>query len=124
MTFQTHNEIGVSITGTSLQGEIRTTYFRLSHAFGKPFDGDGYKTDAEWAIQFDDGVIAAIYNWKNGINYLGDDGLPVEKITHWNIGGHSAEAVRRVKEVLDEVSEDLQTLIEEMYGTTQTPTDQ
>lgn len=124
MTFQTHNEIGVSITGTSLQGYIDAKYWRLVHAFGNPFDGDGYKTDAEWAIQFDDGVIATIYNYKNGRNYLGEDGLSPQEIDHWHVGGHSKEAVARVKEVIAEVDQDFEDLMERYFGTTQTPTDQ
>ena len=29
-----------------------------------------------------------IYNYKDGINYRGLLGIPVEQITHWHVGGH------------------------------------
>lgn len=85
---------------TFLQGSIIESYQNLVHVFGRPLEGDGYKTDAEWIIQFDDGTIATIYNWKNGYSYCGPDGLPVESITDWNIGGHTSDAVLKVKEAL------------------------
>jgi hypothetical protein len=37
-------------------------------------------------IHTPDGV-ATIYNWKNGKNYCGEMGEPVEKMTYWHIGG-------------------------------------
>lgn len=87
---------------TSLQGYINTNYATLVGCFGEPTcDGDGYKVDAEWIITFADGVVATIYNWKNGKNYCGEEGYEVEDITDWHIGGHGGtRAVERVKEVL------------------------
>ncbi|MAS48174.1 MAG: hypothetical protein CL557_12305 [Alphaproteobacteria bacterium] len=81
-------------------GEIETTYGKLLHSFGKPYPCDGYKVDAEWTLQFDDGQVATIYNWKDGHNYLGEDGTSVEDITDWHIGGRKEIVVRRVKEIL------------------------
>ena len=34
-------------------------------------------------------MVATIYNWKNGKNYLGAQGLKTEDILIWNIGGES-----------------------------------
>ena len=50
------------------------------------------KSDVQWAIEID-GVVATIYNWKNGPAYTGDDSIEVERIHDWNIGGHSQSAV-------------------------------
>lgn len=92
------------INMTSLQGYIHTSYADLVGCFGEPSsDGDGYKVDAEWEITFADGVVATIYNWKDGPNYCGEAGTPVEFIREWHIGGHRGTDVEgRVKEVINE----------------------
>ena len=91
------------ISGTALQGEITETYANLVNVFGHPHhDGDGYKTDAEWDLKFDDGTIATIYNWKNGVNYLYNEGLQVEDITEWHIGGTNKRAVDLVVKALQD----------------------
>ena len=97
-------KMGGDVNGTSLQGYIDTSYDVLRGCFGLPTcDGDGYKVDAEWIITFADGVVATIYNWKNGHNYCGWDGLDTEDITNWHIGGHSnTDAEGRVKEVVED----------------------
>jgi len=101
MNFKTHNQKYVRIDGTSLQGYIITEYNTLKKAFGKPNNGDKYKIDAEWDIEFDDGLVATVYNWKDGKAYLGADGTPKTKIVDWHIGGKSQEAVVRVIEILE-----------------------
>ena len=81
--------------GSSLKGHLpHTTYDDLVCTFGQPTCdvGDGYKTDCEWLVEFEDGTIATIYNWKNGYNYCGVDGKAVEDITHWNVGGHDGNS--------------------------------
>lgn len=95
--------MGGSVNGSSLQGYINTSYDVLRGCFGLPTcDGDGYKVDAEWIITFNDGVVCTIYNWKDGHNYCGYDGLDVEDITEWHIGGvRGTGAESRVKEVLN-----------------------
>ena len=57
------------------------------------------KTDVEWDIEFQDGTYLHIYNWKNGKNYLGDDGLEVDQITEWNVGGHSKKDLDKLQMV-------------------------
>lgn len=87
--------------GTSLQAHANTTYSRLVRTFGKPHtNGDGYKVDAEWILQFADGTVATIYNYKDGKNYNGDEGLAVEDITDWHIGGNDWKAGQRVMSAL------------------------
>lgn len=97
MNFKTHNETNVNAGGTSLQGYVAVSYDELLSKFGEPTVGDEYKVDAEWEILFEDGKVATIYNWKDGKNYNGPDGLEVRHITDWHIGGHDNEVVSRVK---------------------------
>ena len=84
-------------------------------------DGDGYKTDAQWSLVFPDGVIATVYNWKNGRNYLGADGDAVEDITEWNVGGKDELAVQRVRELVrrpeDDVAPEGETAVQRLLRT-------
>ncbi len=84
----------VKLAGRSdgcLNGELDISYAKLVELLGEPNAGtDGYKTDAEWSIEFD-GVPFSIYNYKDGKNYLGSDGLDVEDIRDWHIGGSNKE---------------------------------
>ena len=71
---------------SSLQGRVEATYQELVAVFGEPnCHTDGYKTDAEWEFNITGRQTVNIYNYKNGKNYLGGNGLPVESITTWNI---------------------------------------
>ena len=89
--------------GTCLQGYINGSYYELVDAFGPPIGGtDEYKTDAEWLLILNDDVVATIYNYKSGKNYLGANGLNVEDIDRWHIGGKSSEGLL----LLDEYFED------------------
>lgn len=95
---------GDKTSGTSLQGHVNATYAELTRVFGKEDGGgDYYKTDAEWNLEIDD-TIVTIYNYKNGKNYLGANGLAVDQITDWHVGGFddifSKNAVDLVKEAL------------------------
>ena len=101
MNYITHNEDEIAVNGTCLRGYIDCSYSKLTQVFGQPSNGS-YKTDAEWHLGFEDGSIATIYNWKNGINYCGpDEGTPTELITDWNVGGNCANAAQLVLETLE-----------------------
>ena len=89
--------------GTYLQGYVKATYEQLLKAFGSPHmdQCDNYKTDVEWAFKFSDGTIATLYNWKNGKNYLGEaEGLELDDIYEWHVGGFSEKAVAKLLEKL------------------------
>ena len=87
MDYKTNNDKYVITDGTSLRGGIDCSYKTLLNIFGKPSkEYDEYKSDAEWQIEFSDGVVATIYNYKDGVNYNGADGIPIEKLTDWHIG--------------------------------------
>lgn len=89
-------------SGSSLKGHIDVSYQELVETFGEPTNpsGDGYKTDAEWTLRFEDGVIATIYNYKDGKNYLGFGGAQVGNIRDWHVGGYEPEALEHVLNAL------------------------
>ena len=90
----------INVNGTCLQGTINISYDELIEKLGEPLEGAGDgKTDVEWAIE-NKGVVATIYNWKNGKSYDPENGLDVEDIKEWNIGGFSKQAVDLVKDYL------------------------
>tara|TARA_R110000751_G_scaffold157899_1_gene263399 strand:- start:616 stop:1002 length:387 start_codon:yes stop_codon:yes gene_type:complete len=86
--YVTHNDdIEIDVNGTSLRGYLEVSYEDLVKKLGEPFVFDEYKTDAAWTVSWFDEDKATIYNWKNGKNYCGPEGLNVEDIRVWNIGG-------------------------------------
>ena len=99
------------LTGsTSLRGHVRATYQELCAAFGKPLEGDGYKTQVEWVILLTDEeenqFVATIYDWKIGEAYVGtDEGILPEENESWNIGGHKPDVVRLIDRILVETRE-------------------
>lgn len=95
MQFQTTNNWPAG-SQSSFQGYLYKTYDDIAEKLGDSEINDGYKTDAEWWIQFEDGTFATIYNYKDGVNYNGTSGLSIGQITEWHIGGGSKDAVDRV----------------------------
>jgi len=91
-----------SLYQTSLMGEINVSYERLVEVFGTPYKypDDGYKADVEWDGSID-GLVFTIYNYKDGKNYLGDEGLAVEDITNWHIGGKRHRVVKKILEYIE-----------------------
>ena len=89
--------------GSSYMGMLGDVdYDAIVAQFGKPnVESDDLKVDAEWRIQFDDGSIATIYNYKTGKNYLGDEGNEVENIRSWHIGGFDIGVVARVHKLFE-----------------------
>lgn len=84
---------------TSNQGEMVISYGSLVALFGEPMPGDGYKTQAEWILQFEDGTCATIYDWKEGDAYLGEgQGIPATEVLVWHIGGRGHRAYQLVVE--------------------------
>ena len=83
-------------------GEFEANYSTLCKHFGKPQPGsaDG-KTDAIWYLEFENGLKATIYNWKNGKSYLGKAGLDLENIKEWNVGAIDRIVVDYIREMLE-----------------------
>ena len=89
------------IIGTSLQGYIKASYEQLVQTFGQQkHNGDGWKTTCEWALEWEDGTVATIYDWKQSTDYLGEDGIHYEDVTDWNVGGNNLNSVWYVQREL------------------------
>ena len=90
------------LNGSSLMGKAIGSYHELVELFGEPVvETDEYKTDAEWIIRLD-GILLTIYNYKDGKNYLGADGLNVSQITDWHIGAKNQQAVWLLDEYFEQ----------------------
>jgi len=111
------NSDSADTNGTCLQGYICASYKSLVTKLGPPSDNyDDYKSDAEWHIEFEDGAVATIYNWKDGKNYCGDEGLELSEITEWHIGGKTPRVEAWVNDYInnawpafDEIRQQAQT---------------
>ena len=92
--------------GGCLNGEIDISYEKLVTLLGEPnCEGDGYKTDAEWAVSFEKETFA-IYNYKTGRNYDPQYGDDVENIRDWHIGGANKEKAARLINLMKSVEFD------------------
>lgn len=94
MQFETGNHISANMS--SLMGYVKANYFDLVETFGEPGGGDGYKVFNEWVVQFEDGTVATIYDWKEAGESVSQSALNY----NWHIGGYNSSAVERVKEAL------------------------
>jgi hypothetical protein len=88
------------VNGTSLQGCVNVDYSTLVNVFGEP-EGffDNYKSDCAWTLEIN-GTICTIYNYKDGRNYLADNGLDKENITDWHVGGKSIRSYLLVEHAI------------------------
>ena len=87
------NDEDTSANGTSFMGCITTTYDKLVELFGEPMEGsDDGKTTAEWVIEFEDGEVATIYDWKISST--------PKNLHDWHVGGRS----HRVLDLLEEIT--------------------
>jgi len=98
MTHKTYTSLAKPskhIVGSGNMGYLTCTYKHLVNMFGDPvIRTDEYKTSAEWHVEhMHDGEfkgVTAIYDYKQCKTYHGEDGLDVEDITEWNLGGKSS----------------------------------
>ena len=99
--------MGIKTFGTFGVGNIETTYQHLVSLLGEPTKldtRDDFKSDVIWKMYVPGtgrSIVATIYNYKSGKNYLGDEGKEPEAITYWNVGGNHKElSLKYVKEKL------------------------
>ena len=84
------NDIRTDSSGTSGKGGFVCKYETLVRVLGEPLKGsDDFKTQAEWNIEYKDGTITTIYDWKQGKGYLGEQGIEPEDVVEWNVGGNN-----------------------------------
>ena len=86
------NSDKTAANGTSLRGYVRTTHKILTKLLGEPLKGssDG-KTTCEWILEFEDGTVATIYDWKQ-------KETPKDYF-YWSVGGHTHKALECIKQV-------------------------
>lgn len=98
----------------SLQGYVTepVKYSTLVKLFGKPNNGDNYKVSTEWSFDFEDGLNARIYDWKQSDLYE-EGAYPVGVIRsdgyaeiQWHIGGTDPVVVDRVNEIIRNALDD------------------
>lgn len=84
------------VNGTSAQGHLAAYYHELLEVFGEPDVGPNQKlfdkVTCEWDLEFEDGTVATIYDWK-------EPETPMGRYL-WHIGGKSSESVDRVLEAM------------------------
>jgi len=87
---------GANINMTGLKGEFPITFAELCEIFGPPDigpnDRDMDKVTCEWKLQFEDGTVASIYDYKVGYTPMGE--------YEWHIGGHDAQAYTHVVDTI------------------------
>ena len=87
---------GANINMTGLKGEFPITFTELVEIFGRPDvgpnDRDMDKVTCEWKLQFEDGTVASIYDYKVGYTPMGE--------YEWHIGGHDALAYTHVVDTI------------------------
>ncbi len=67
-----------------------------------------HKTDAQWYIETPFG-ICTIYNYKDGKNYCGKNGLALKDITNWHLGGLDAKAPTMVELAIEAFTKGLES---------------
>jgi len=110
MDFFTSQQQPIETAGSHGIGVIEASYNMIKTAFGDPCGSDDYKVQVEWAIQFEDGTIATIYDWKQGDLYNGEgNGTHFSKVEEWHVGGFNDNAELRVLEVLTGIQDMVNT---------------
>ena len=74
---------------------IHATFEELTEALGYPewVAESTDKVDVEWNVKdTDTGRTLAVWNYKNGPNYRGENGTPVDQIEKWSAGGDKSFA--------------------------------
>lgn len=92
---RTHNDYDrIEVNGTSLMGKVVASYGELLSVFGEPLsDSSEDKVKAEWFIEFDDGIVGTIYDYKSSV-------APQDN-TNWNVGGRNHKVVTMIQSVLN-----------------------
>lgn len=93
----------LNINNTCKVGAINISFYELVELLGPPVCGPSSdcKTQCEWHLEFEDGTIATIYDYKQG-------DIPIEQINYWNIGGKTPRAYGMVLCAIEEARMDQQ----------------
>jgi len=92
---------GANTNGTSLRGYIQASYDQLVQVFGEPDigpdDRNQDKVTCVWELQFGDGTVATIYDWKEGETPMGT--------YRWHIGGRNTNAEHMIHSAFEMMHE-------------------
>jgi hypothetical protein len=81
------------VAGAALMGSIEADFDDLIDIFGDPDEKEeDFKSQVEWILKFDDGTIAVVYDWKEGVT--------PDKVKEWNVGGHRKKAYYYVRSLI------------------------
>lgn len=89
----------ISSRGGGKEFTIYATYDELVEKLGEPEDLSDVtdKVDVEWNVEDRrTRKKLSIWNYKNGKNYLGEEGTSVDQIERWSAGG-SEELARKLE---------------------------
>ena len=82
-----------ALEGSCRNGTLVCSYVDIVSQLGDPnIVDDETKVDASWGVKHKDGRELYVWNYKNGKNYLGAEGLEVEDIEEWSCGGSESLA--------------------------------
>lgn len=93
LTYTIINDQWDKLQMSSGRGSVLATYDKLVELFGEPERTNCDKTQVEWDIEWSDGTISTIYDWK----CYGEE---PEEVTEWNIGGFDGNSLLYVQELL------------------------
>ena len=99
--------------GTSFKGYVTSNYSELVAIFGKPQYGpnaDLDKTTCEWNLEFEDGTVATIYDYKMGRTPFADHS--------WHIGGYDDVAVDRIMDCVRNYRDPLIKMVQDYNAST------
>lgn len=115
-----HENGSSKANGTSLLEYINITYAELCDLFGEPLGpSSDNKVAAEWHVSlYEQGsdwtgpedAFVTIYNYKDGRNYDPQNGLNVQDITSWHVGGKSPIHAHILEEFIGQQEEYLKLL--------------
>ena len=83
----------IKASGTILLGYLTSSYEMLCEKLGDPNrrpSGDG-KVTCGWIIEFEDGSIGTIYEWKTG-------GTPTKQYD-WHVGGRGTNILEKISKL-------------------------
>ena len=88
-------------------GILRADFYKLLNLFGEPPELTDRKVRAEWILEFEDGTVAIIYDYK--------EELSLEKTKNWSVGGTGRIAFYYVTAL---IHKHYRPIIKEIFGGT------
>jgi hypothetical protein len=91
-------------TGTGYQGRLAIPFTRIVEVFGEPDESPSFKSAFEWVIQFADGTVACIYDYRASsrcnTNNPTPDQMRANDFCDWHVGGRGPRAMELLRAAL------------------------